>query len=61
MWAQRVVNGSDAPRKVTLLRRLDGAKMPTLLVLLYRWEELRNVSAVRGEGWPLAQSTLVEA
>jgi hypothetical protein len=59
--AQRVVNGSDAPRKVTLLRRLDAAKMPTLLVLLYRWEELRNVSAVRGEDWPLAQSTLTEA
>ena len=30
-------------------------------MLLYRREELRNVSAVRGEDWPLAQSTLTEA
>ena len=63
--AQRVVSttgdSSNEARKATLLRRLDAAKMPTLLVLLYRWEELRNVSAARGEDWPLAQSTLAEA
>ena len=62
--AQRVVarlGAENATRRETLLRRLDAAKMPTLLVLLYRWEELRSVSVARGEDWPLAQSTLVEA
>ena len=61
--AQRVISMGvlNEARKTTLLRRLDAAKMPTLLVLLYRWKELRNVSAARGQDWPLAQSTVAEA
>jgi hypothetical protein len=53
-----VANGADKARAAVLTTRMDAAKMLVYLVLLFRREEMMNISAATGMPWPLEEQTL---
>ena len=56
-----VASGADSARAAVLTARIDAAKMPIYLVVLYRWHELRNFTIVTRQDWPLKETSLEDA
>eukprot|EP01052_Picozoa_sp_SAG31_P056855 SAG31_NODE_16510_length_706_cov_1.179572_1_plen_218_part_10 len=51
-------NSVDKARAAVLTKRIDAAKMPIYLVILYRWHELTNFTEGTRQEWPIQEHSL---
>ena len=57
---QLVAAGTDTARAAVLTRRMDAAKMPVYLVVMFRWAEMRAFANRTRQAWPLNETTLTD-